>query len=418
MPKLTVTLKQHSPLIHFQGNQSGAILRASEVKPKLDKFLRKHVFEGGFEEYKQYLIGYDDTKKEEDFKEKEAFDYKLRIITDISKIRKLDIRGSIKSLYFANMGSQNESEEKDEIISVFTDDDVVLEFFTLHEKLKDKINENIEFFLAINNFGTRQSKGFGSFYVKNPKNEINKSIEKACMCNGINKYLSIQYNKEKYPDIMQDISIIYPLMKSGLNYPDHPREFDSKTGKKKINFNKKLKNQSYHKGFLFRYMLDKNIGNEKRFIKENFFKINDRIKNDGKPKKYVRAMLGICDGVDFKEYSRNGKIRYVSDIDRFQSPILFKIIENKLFIIPKKIPEEMFNKRFEFSNTHLIRGEKKTDKKTIYTPRCDQFNLEDFLCEFAEYFNNRLEESKINNLFEKKLRRAKTRKIQIRQVVK
>ena len=32
-------LKAHTPLIHFQYNQSGATLRATEVKPKLDRFL-------------------------------------------------------------------------------------------------------------------------------------------------------------------------------------------------------------------------------------------------------------------------------------------------------------------------------------------------------------------------------------------
>lgn len=39
MKTLTVKLKQHTPLIHFQHDQYGATLRASEVKPKLDKFL-------------------------------------------------------------------------------------------------------------------------------------------------------------------------------------------------------------------------------------------------------------------------------------------------------------------------------------------------------------------------------------------
>jgi len=37
--KLEFTLKQHTPLIHFQSNQKGATLRATELKPKLDKFL-------------------------------------------------------------------------------------------------------------------------------------------------------------------------------------------------------------------------------------------------------------------------------------------------------------------------------------------------------------------------------------------
>ena len=37
--KTTFRLKQHTPIIDFQNNQSGAILRATELKSKLDKFL-------------------------------------------------------------------------------------------------------------------------------------------------------------------------------------------------------------------------------------------------------------------------------------------------------------------------------------------------------------------------------------------
>lgn len=39
MYKIEFKLKQHTPLIHFQHDQHGATLRASELKPKLDKFL-------------------------------------------------------------------------------------------------------------------------------------------------------------------------------------------------------------------------------------------------------------------------------------------------------------------------------------------------------------------------------------------
>lgn len=35
MNQLTAILKQHTPMIHFQHNESGATLRASEVKPLL-----------------------------------------------------------------------------------------------------------------------------------------------------------------------------------------------------------------------------------------------------------------------------------------------------------------------------------------------------------------------------------------------
>ena len=38
MHKLTFTLKQHTPLIHFH-SEVDASLRATELKPKLDNFL-------------------------------------------------------------------------------------------------------------------------------------------------------------------------------------------------------------------------------------------------------------------------------------------------------------------------------------------------------------------------------------------
>ncbi|MBB6275083.1 hypothetical protein [Porphyromonas circumdentaria] len=39
MYKLKFELEQHTPIIHFQAKDAGATLRASEVKPKLDKFI-------------------------------------------------------------------------------------------------------------------------------------------------------------------------------------------------------------------------------------------------------------------------------------------------------------------------------------------------------------------------------------------
>ncbi|MCS4466836.1 hypothetical protein JTS99_12540 [Clostridium botulinum] len=53
-------------------------------------------------------------------------------------------------------------------------------------------------------------------------------------------------------------------------------------------------------------------------------------------------MLGICDGIEFRDSERTGKVKYNSNIERFQSPILFKIINNELFIIPKKFLRKCF----------------------------------------------------------------------------
>ncbi|HDK7163647.1 TPA: hypothetical protein PTV74_001229 [Clostridium botulinum] len=395
MAKLKIELKQHTPLIHFQSEQPGAILRATEVKPKLDRFLQKYAFADGFDEYKQYLIGYKAGKKDKmrDLGDKQAFDYKLRIYTENpNKIQKINIKGAMQALYFA--GRSNNGNVK----GILTNEDIILEFFTFHKGLMEIIKNNIEGFFCINNFGTRQNKGFGSFYLKKPINEVDKLIDRICTHDKTNIYLNIKYNKGDYFQIFEDISVIYPLMKSGLNFPKWPK--------------------SYHKSFLFKYMLNKDIGNEKRFIKENFFSPWKRIENDNKEKRYVRALLGICDGIEFRDPERKGKVKYNSDIERFQSPILFKIINNELFIIPKKIPKEMFYNKFKFSNEFKSGKESKVDKEIIYTPKEDEFNLENFLSGFADYFNNHIKVSNANNVFENKIRKAKLRRIDIKQVVK
>ena len=46
MYKLEFELEQHTPIIHFQARDAGATLRASEVKPKLDKFILTQIGKG------------------------------------------------------------------------------------------------------------------------------------------------------------------------------------------------------------------------------------------------------------------------------------------------------------------------------------------------------------------------------------
>ena len=75
MYTLKFTLKQHTPLIHFQHDQAGATLRASEVKPKLDRFIIDAyglaVNGKPKEEYKKYFIG--------EGKNNMVLDYQMRI---------------------------------------------------------------------------------------------------------------------------------------------------------------------------------------------------------------------------------------------------------------------------------------------------------------------------------------------------
>ena len=85
-------------MIHFQHDQEGATLRASEVKPKLDKFIIKHAFHDNFDECKEFLVGYNPNpqKKEDCIKTLRgkwnggyrALNYKIRIRIDESSCKK------------------------------------------------------------------------------------------------------------------------------------------------------------------------------------------------------------------------------------------------------------------------------------------------------------------------------------------
>ena len=249
MNKLVVKLKQHTPLIHFQHSQEGATLRASEVKPKLDKYIIKKVFDDEWDKCKEYIIGYKKSKKEDDKEKKEdeiklnrdlerkfkkegyrALNYKMRISDNPDNIfyfdtnkkkeykendKKKDIKkgwsveivnygekrnkpeGKIRLVikdengklfygkwrkedskiiydlnsypcFFANMGCDIYDSYKYKKGS-FAKEPFEMIIITNHSELfnilKDKSKRVLSSFFLNTNFGTRQSKGFGSFYI-------------------------------------------------------------------------------------------------------------------------------------------------------------------------------------------------------------------------------------------------------------
>lgn len=384
MPKKVIKLKQHTPLIHFQSEQKNATLRATELKPKLDRFLIKHVFNNNFKEYKKFLIGYTEQKEEKDYKDKKAFDYKVKITA--KGYKQVDInKTKYKSLYVGNIGKEN----KNKPIKAVMYEEITLEFFSFHKELLEKIEENISRFLAVTNFGTRQNKGFGSFYLKDIKDKKDIIADVNSL---YDKFLYIEYDENKsYSDLMQYIYIIYQMMKSGINFRG-----------------------IYYKSYLFQYMSKKGISNEKRKIKEEFFKKYITVKKDDKRAYYVRGLLGICKFVIFRFKSKEGKdkiykVDYKSNIDRFKSPITFKIIDNYLIIIPEEIPDEIYGKKFTFSNSGK--------KIEIKIPSKEQFNLSEFLFAFADYFNNlKIEKSDKNE--NKNRNKSKNKKNPILEILK
>lgn len=327
MYKLTFKLKQHTPLIHFQHEQAGATLRASELKPKLDKFLINKLElteiktnngkpkEIPKKEYEDWFIN----------KEKLALDYKVRVesnnLIDL-KMQEKHIRGKWNTQYptfFANMGK----ELKSELVNFSYYDSLGIQIKSFETDLLEKIEASFSDFVFATNFGTRQSKGFGSFFPI--------PFEKDYEALHNHPYLTLRKDT-KVHDIFEVINYYHQRLKSGINYSYQRVD---KLSKKPIG----ERFCHYKEAYIKQYLRDisTNYIWDKKWLKEKFLPSS----SDLKEKRFIRAFLGLS--YDFKFGTRanpcNKKgvlpdeeihVRLKTDdevVQRIKSPILYKPIQ-------------------------------------------------------------------------------------------
>lgn len=334
MKTLTVKLKQHTPLIHFQHDQYGATLRASEVKPKLDRFLIEKSENGDFEEWKELFVGYSE-KNEGVLREKfennnfKALDYKI-IIEPNEKIElNLNPREQWNQqkqknmwvtddfpLVLSNMGGKDTQEE---LVGFSMYSTVKMKFVSKHEELLEYISDWIDLFFAERNFGQRQDKGFGSFSVIEvdgkrkpyPKDDLSGTYYLKLVSN------TIRQNMDGFTQLFGTIDFYWKTLKSGINYTrngNYP--------------------QRYIKSFLWKYLDNNNHTWEKRKVKQNFNLLTNREVNENNNQaSFARALLGCPDKFEYKNFGRvvfvnhNNQTGQKKDlISRIPSPIIFKPI--------------------------------------------------------------------------------------------
>jgi len=323
--KVEFQLKQHTPIIHFQADQNGATLRATELKPKFDKFLLERAKEIPFKE---------------NANGSRSLDYKVAIEQDYTSAIEIKERDP---LFFGNMGDGEMKKFKQQLKNF------KITFFSFDFKVLEAIKEHFEAFLANTNFGTRQNKGFGSFTTS----DTTKDKAEKLLLKYSSKLFSLGACKD-YKDGFKKIDSFYKRLKAGTNRP-------------------------YKKSLLFQYMCNTyGIGWEKRFIKKSFPEVVHgnhnpiTCKDNDKELRYIRAVLGLAEHNEYRPKSgkKQVKIKSVDDIDRFQSPITFKIINNFIYVIFNESYKNILNKEFEF----ILNGK---PPKSLKTP--EQFDLYDFL---------------------------------------
>jgi len=350
--ELKFTLEQHTPIIHFQSEQSGATLRATELKPKLDRFLIEQ-FEKERIDYTDFLIS----------GQERALDYKVKIEAKgknhigIPKAYVNSRKETDLSVYQAPYFSDS--------LTVFTDEKINVTIKSFNSELVKKIEKYIDYIFIFENFGTRQSKGFGSFLREDiSDNEINKILS-----NHQNEVFLLG-NYGDYKQAFLTIDSFYKELKMGINKP-------------------------YKKSLLFKYMCSKhNIGWEKKFLKNKFPQIIHGTHTpavctepDDREFKYIRAVLGLAEHNEFrpKDGKKQVKIKSVKKDEkdnkkafyqRFKSPITFKVFNNNIYVVYNKSYEDILNEEFSF---YLNREEK------LFTPK--EFDMYDFL-KFVEKETN------------------------------
>ena len=356
----TYTLLPQSPLIHFQWKQPGAALRATEVKPKLDRYIAKR--------YGKSIPDNWRNKQSPD-----ALNYKLRLVADGSpefnllgyigrrnantpEKQEYVNNGCPYDIYYGNMGANDEKRGVTVKIRMTVD--------CFIPELLEYIDSVIGDFFIVTNFGTMQGKGFGSFIVDGKKNDSNYICQtlmvqyqaRACYC----------FKASKRP--FKQIKCVYSLMKTGVNLKDRD---DNQI--------------AFSHSILFDYMHQQGIGNEKAWMKQNrIAPALGRNTNQHDPvSRYVRALFGIGEAIEFKNSRTDphDKVKVTikesgREIERLNSPVLFKVINNVVYFVGMPVNEEIYGKSFLFSSS-MGSGE-------IIVPRKDELP-DDFMNEFMHF---------------------------------
>ena len=319
--KTVFTLKQHTPIIHFQSEQSGATLRATELKPKFDRFLLGQVKDIPF---KKNANGH------------KSLDYKVKIEANLSNAESINDRDP---LFFGNMG-----DGKDKKFKIYTRN-FKIEFFTFNSKVLDAIVNNFEAFLANTNFGTRQSKGFGSFYINDTS--FNASFI---------PYTVYSFNTSNWKN---DIGLLYQFLRQGINLPNREGT------------------RFYSKPAIFSYALSKGWQWDKKSIKEAYFdniltaqkeKHNSDILTYSSEEKYLlRDLFGLSSSQEWMSYGKTIE-KSNAQTERFKSPITFKVVDGMVYFWANESVEQILNKTFN------IKAGKENDNLNLSTPTTFSFN--------------------------------------------
>ena len=390
MKKVTITLEQQTPMLHFD-KTPGATLRATEVKPKLDRYLIGHLFP---ENFQSFLVPNAEGCR--------ALDYKIRIRGNTTE-QPNDIQNLRSTpMFFGNTGTETIKYLADSKGSIYMDLIFCSEAFCTWldnaEHCWD-LAECLYQFFFLNNFGTRKTKGYGGFLVKQIKrswakgeienyepyvDDLADAVRENGDCDG---FLHFPLEAQSFESAMKRVQWFYQSLRQGLNvYGRQGQLF-------------------YMKPMIFLYARSKGVQWEKKTVKENFLRAQleneaRRHNEDDSPvvfsspdKRMVKTVFGMSSNEDWVK--SNPRIRItISDneadetrkFDRIPSPLTFKLFRREdthsydVYVIVKDNYQDIRNKQF------MITESKSHETLPAPLSVIDNFSWSDFW-DFVQKYN-------------------------------
>lgn len=372
---LEFKLSQLTPLIHFK-NETGKTVRATEMKPKLDRYISHYVQKNKIESKQEWLLyGEKNWISLEDHKANDeliAYDYKLRIKagTDQSGKRYYKKRnkssGAIGAYFWTGDDPRYNSYCSE----------ITVEILCKHKGLKVLIQDIFPEFIAGTTFGFRQDKGYGYFFVE----QAGKTVKKQEQL--IKNYMNT-FNDEKGKRFQ-----LYKLNNTGGTYDNCLVKIRD--------FNRDLKSGGQNSES---FMLDDYLYTDRASIIHEKNAMRQMIKNTDLKGKgeiwYIRGLLGFADHYEFSK-KEVFKVRVYENGEeqkkfRFPSPMRFipAVDFNTVFLLfdieaVRRLQEktESLNVDFEFSKggnfIAKIPGSKKynvLDMLDSYSAKREKFGL-------------------------------------------
>jgi hypothetical protein len=302
-------------------------------------------------------------------------------------------------------------------IGVLESNDINCEINTTDKNIFNVLVDSLSSFFIYVNFGTRQNKGFGSFSVKSINHLKVNSDQRSEILRNCYKYKSIRER-----DLVSTFSYIqseYQLLKSGKNHQGYEKsklfEYFINNSTNPIRWEKRFHKQQINSNKIDNRDLFYKIKNApidlSNVSKQEYNEWNDKQVNEYQ---FVRALLGLAEQFEFlvikKERDNNGQFvntmtpngpkqdssfRYVvsiehnaidqdNKIERFASPLFYKVIDGFVYIRYDEDYPKIFNQSFSFKLKLKGNHTPPVNIGTLMTPK--HFDINAFL---ARYINNK-----------------------------